>query len=140
MRQLPSGLCIQNRRAQSVRWRRGKFLEKVRERFLHARGVDKFYAGNFQSQNRKTHRHAMIVVGFNLRAVKRRRINCERITFFDDLRAALGQLGSQRDDAFTFLDTEASEVGEYNFVLGRWCKRNQSHNAVTQVGLPGDFS
>ena len=105
-------LRIQNRRAQAVRRRRGQFLEKIRERLLHAGGIFNFYAGNFQSQNRKTHRHAMVVVGFNLRAVQRRRTNRQRIAFLDHFRAALGQFRPQRDDALGFLDTQAAKVGK----------------------------
>jgi len=81
---------IQNRRAEAVGRGGGKFLEEIGERFLHARGVFKFNPGNFQSQNGKTHRHAMVVVGFDFGAVQFRGINGQRIAFLDDLRAAFG--------------------------------------------------
>ena len=54
----------------------------------------------------------MVVVGFDLRAVEFGGINRQRIAFLDDLRAALGQLGAQGDDALAFLDAQAAEVGE----------------------------
>ena len=75
------------------RWR-GQLLEKIRERFLHARGIINFYAGNFQSQNGKTHGHAMVIVGCYLRAVQFSRlgwINRQGITVLDNCCAALGQ-------------------------------------------------
>ena len=95
-----------------LRRRRGQFLEKIRERLLHARGILDFDARHFQSQNRKTHRHAMVVVGLNLRAVKLRGINRQRVAFLDHLRAALGQFRAQGDDALAFLDAQAAKVGE----------------------------
>src|SRR5437870_5211516 len=54
---------IENRCAEAAGRRRGEFLEKVREGFFHARRILDFNAGHFQSQNCKTHGHAMIVVG-----------------------------------------------------------------------------
>ena len=94
---------------------RGQLLKKIRERLLHAGGIFNFYAGNFQSQDRKTHRHAMVAVGFDLRAVQRRRPDRQRVAFLDHFRAALGQLRPQRDDALGFLDAQSAKVGKANF-------------------------
>ena len=61
---------IQNRRAEAVGRGGGEFLKEIGERFLHARGVFKFNSRNFQSQNCKTHGHAVVIVGFNFCAVQ----------------------------------------------------------------------
>ena len=56
---------VENRDAQAAGRGRGELLEKVRKSFFDARGILDFDAGNFQPQNRKTHCHAMIVVGLD---------------------------------------------------------------------------
>ena len=95
------------------------FWKKFGKRFFHARRILDFYSGNFQSQNRKTHRHAMIVVGFDFRAVKFRGINRQRVAFFDDFCAAFGEFRSQGDNAFAFLDAKAAEIGESNCKIAK---------------------
>ncbi len=50
--------------------RRGQLLEKIGKCLLHAGGILDANAWNFQSQDGKTHRHAMIVVGFDFRPVQ----------------------------------------------------------------------
>jgi len=59
----------------------------------------------------------MVVVSFDFRAVKvfrLRRINRQRIAFFNDFRAAFGQFCSQGDNALAFLDAQTAEVGEFD--------------------------
>ena len=119
----------------------GQFLEKIRERLFHACGILDFDAGHFQSQNRKTHRHAVIVIGFNLGAVQifqLGRINRQRIAFFHHFRAALGQLRPQRKNTFAFLHAQAAEVGEFDeFIFERpmdqSCDGNCCHDAVAKI-------
>ena len=51
--------------------------------------------GTCNPENRKTHRHAVVIVGLDLRAVQHRRIDRERVALLDNLRAAARQFGSQ---------------------------------------------
>src|SRR5206468_8884530 len=114
------------------------FLEKVREGLLHARRILDFDAGNFQPQNGKAHRHAVVVVGLDGRAVKLRREYFQRVSRFDDFGAALGQFGAQRNNALALLDTETAEVSEAVVVASQWRNHNRRHNAVAQVRSTGD--
>ncbi len=94
----------------------GQFLEKIRERLFDAGRIFKFYARHFQSQNRKTHRHAMIIVSLDLCAVQFTGlgwINHQRVAFLDDFGTALGQLRPQRNDALAFLHAQPAEVSEF---------------------------
>ena len=43
-----------------------EILKVIGVRFGGAARVQNFYAGNSQPQQRKTHRHAMVIVGMNL--------------------------------------------------------------------------
>ncbi len=137
MRELAAGR-IQNGRAQSVRRGGGQLLEEIRERLFHARGILDFDARNFQSQNGEAHRHAMVVVGLNLRAVQLGREDFQRVAGLDDLRAALGQLGAQGDDAFAFLDAQAAEVGEESPCEGQGRKRDCCHYTVAELVFAGN--
>ena len=56
--------------APRPRARHGQLLKEVRKRLFYARRILDFYARNFQSQNRKTHGHAMVIVGLDLGAVE----------------------------------------------------------------------
>ena len=70
------------------------FWKKFGNVFFTQAGFLSLMPGNFQSQNRKAHRHAMVVVGLDLRAVELRRENRQRIAFLDHLRAALASAPS----------------------------------------------
>src|SRR5258706_15477062 len=93
---------------------RNKLLEKIRKGLLHAGGILDSYPWHFQSQNRKTHCDAMIIVRFDLRAVHLRRSDFQRVTCFDSLRPALRQLSAKRRDALGLLHTQATQVGKAN--------------------------
>ena len=141
-RQRALGYRVENRCPQPVRRGGGEFLEKIGKCFLHARRILDFYSRHLQSQNGKTHRHAMVVVGFDLRAVQFRRINRERIAFFDDFRAAFGEFGSQGDDAFAFLDAEAGEIRKSQKRLTHadvcsFMRRNDDRLGTATVTGPG---
>src|SRR5262245_1629372 len=97
---------------QAVRRRCSELLKEVRERLLHARGILDFDAWDFQSQNGEAHGHAMVVVGFDLGAMKLGGDNLEAVARLYHLGAALGQLGAQRNDALALLQSQASQVAE----------------------------
>ena len=73
--------------------------------------------GNFQTQRRKTHCHAMVIVGFNFRTVQRRGVNRQRVVFLDDFGAAPGQFRVQGGDPVTFLHAEVAEVDEFHRMI-----------------------
>ena len=45
-------------------------MEKIREGFLHTRGIAQANAADFQAEHRETHRHPVIVVSVDFRAVQ----------------------------------------------------------------------
>src|SRR5437762_10425794 len=90
-----TGLGVTNRDAKTVRRRGGQFLEEIRKCLLHATWIVDFYGSDFQSQNGETHRHPMVVVGFNGSTMQWPGVNFERITNFNHLRAALCQFRAQ---------------------------------------------
>ena len=113
-------MTVENRDAHPAVFRLSrKLLEEVRERLLHAGGILDFDAGHLQAENGEAHRHAMVVVGFDFRAVQRRREDRERVALLDDFRAALGQFRPQRDHALALLHTQAAEVGELERLDGK---------------------
>src|ERR1043166_10027002 len=106
--------ALQNSRAQSSGRCCRELLEKIRKCLFHARGILDFYARDFQSQNRKTHRNAVIIVGLDFRPVKRgpRWKHCEGVVFFPPIRSAPRQFSAQGGAASAFLQPQAPELGE----------------------------
>src|SRR4051812_19710053 len=127
MCQSSASLSFENRRAETVRRQGSKFLKEIRERFFHALRIFDFYSRNFQSQNRKTHRHAMVIVSLDFGAVQLGGINGECIAFFDDLRTAFGQFRPEGNDALALLDAETAELGKANRPVALGSVRRESN-------------
>ena len=65
-----------------------------------------------QSQSGEAHRQSMVLVGFDLRAVQRPRIDGQGVAGFDHPGAAPGQFGAQGPNTFAFLEPEPAQLGE----------------------------
>src|SRR5262247_365017 len=61
-----AGGGLEDGRAQAVRRWRSQFLKEIGECLFHARGILDFNARDFQPQNGKTHRDAVVVVSVDL--------------------------------------------------------------------------
>ena len=59
-----------------------------------------------------------------------------RVAFLHHLRAALGQLRAQGDDAFAFLHAEAAEIDIVSGLGCEWSQDDCRHDAVAQVFQP----
>ncbi len=123
--QSPPRAPIPNLRAQAFRRRRGQLLEKIWEGLLHARGILDPDARHFQSQNRKTHGHAMVVVGLDGRAVdlSGRREHRQGVAVLQHLNTAFGQLGAQCHHPLALL--QAQSAPDY--------KKARSHGKPTRL-------
>src|SRR4051812_20651112 len=118
--------------SQPARGSMGQLLKKVRKGLFHAGRIFDSDARDFQPQNRKAHRHAMIVVSLNSRAVERAGMDFQCVAALDYLSATFGQFSSQRSDPFAFLQAQSTQIGEAS---GSFCKRRKDdtrHNAVAQ--------
>ena len=81
----------------------------------------------------------MVVVSFDLRAVKLRRINRQRVAFLDHFRAAFGQFRPQRDDTLGFLKAQSAKVSKIlqtGHFFVEWRDNDCGHDAVAQTSVP----
>ena len=108
-------------------------MEKVGECFFHASGILDANPRHFQPQNGKAHRHAVIIVRFDVRAVEFRREHFERIAILNHRGATFGQFVAQRCYALAFLDTQAAQIRELHWQSRERGHDDGRHDTVTQI-------
>src|SRR4030095_1265163 len=93
-------------------WRQGELLKKVREGLPDTFRIAYPNTRHSQSQHRKTHRHAVVVIGLDFRAMHRSVSHLESVSFFDNNRSALLQFRMESLHTFTLLHAKTSKIHE----------------------------
>ena len=110
--------------------------KEIRVTFGDATGVANADAGMHRPENREAHRHAMVIVGFDFRPVDIRRKDLQSITCFNDVCAAFGQLGAQRNHTLALLNAEPAKISETDRFDRKGRKNYGGHDAVPEIATP----